>query len=210
MEDIFARIDARKAALKERVPAVTRQIDQAFAPSEPALAAKLQRVFADGGSRRNKIVRIQALVSEVRSYASEHAACKQGCSACCKQRVMMSQTEADAIGHAIGRPAVQLRLDYVPPRIHDFGRDTPCTFLVDDACSIYEHRPFVCRNYVSLDLDPLLCGFENWDLDKAGDKRFTPVPHLDPGPLLAAYRKVAGQDRIGDIRAFFPPGPKGA
>ena len=118
---------------------------------------------------------------------------------------MMSQTEADAIGHRIGRPAMQLRADYVPPDLHDFGRETPCPFLVNDACSIYEHRPFVCRNYVNMDQDPLLCGFENLALARAGDPRHTPVPHLDPGPLLAAYRAVSGKDRLGDIRAFFPP-----
>lgn len=204
MEDLPELIHARKAALRERVPEATRRIEQDFAPQEPALAAKLERVLAEGGSRRNRIVKIQALVSEVRQYAGPHAACKQGCSACCHQRVMMSQTEADAIGHRIGRPAVQLRPDYVAPTLHAFGADTPCPFLVDDACSIYEHRPFVCRNYLNLDTDALLCGFENLALAKAGDPRHTPVPHLDPGPLLAAYRQVTGQDRMGDIRAFFP------
>lgn len=205
MNDIVDLIHARKASLAERVPAVTRQIEQAFAPHESAVAAKLQQVVAENSSRRNKIVRIQALVSEVRSFAGPHAACKQGCAACCTQRVMMSQTEADAIGHRIGRPAVQLRADYVPPAVHDFGADTPCTFLADGACSIYAHRPFVCRNYVSLDVDALLCGFENLALDKARDPRFTPVPHLAPGPLLAAYQQLSGRDRMGDIRAFFPP-----
>ncbi|GIZ50092.1 YkgJ family cysteine cluster protein [Noviherbaspirillum aridicola] len=205
MDDLIELIDARKTSLSERVPDVTRRIQEDFAPREAALVARLDRVLADNASRRNKIVKIQALVSEVREAAAAHAACRQGCSACCHQRVMMSQTEADAIGHRIGRTAVQLRSDYVPPALHDFGPATPCPFLVQDACSIYEHRPFVCRNYLSLDTDALLCGFENLALAKAGDPRHTPVPHLDPGPLLAAYRQVSGKDRTGDIRAFFPP-----
>lgn len=198
-------IHARKVDLPGRVEDATRQIEQAFAPLEAGLAARLNRVVADNSSRRSKLANIQALVSEVRQVAGPHTACRQGCSACCHQRVMMSQSEADAIGQRIGRAAMQLPANYVAPDVHDFGRDTPCPFLVENACSIYEHRPFVCRNYVNLDVDALLCGFENLALAKAGDPRHTPVPHLDPGPLLGAYRQVAGKDRMGDIRAFFPP-----
>lgn len=117
----------------------------------------------------------------------------------------MSQTEADAISHKIAKQAVQLSSGYVLPEIHEFGKDTPCTFLKDGACSIYENRPFMCRNMVNLDVDPLLCGFENWDLDRTKDSRFTGIPMLGAGPLMEAYQKLASQDKVGDIRDFFPP-----
>lgn len=203
-DDLPELIHARKEVLRDRVPEATRRIDQDFAPFEADMAARLNQLVNDNASRKTRIVKLQAMVSELRQFAGPHIACRVGCSACCHQRVMMSQTEADAIGHRIGRPAVQLRPDYVPPALGDFGPDTPCPFLMNDACSIYEHRPFVCRNYVNLDTDPLLCGAENQALAKAGDPRHTPVPHLDPGPLLSAYRQVTGKDRLGDIRAFFP------
>jgi hypothetical protein len=55
-----------------------------------------------------------------------------------------------------------------------------------------------------LDVDPLLCGFDNWDLSRAKDGRSTGIPLLGAGPLEQAYSSLSGQDKIGDIRAFFP------
>ncbi len=36
-------------------------------------------------------------------------------------------------------------------------RGTSCPFLRDSACSIYAHRPTVCRTLLNLDDDALLC-----------------------------------------------------
>jgi uncharacterized protein len=207
MNNIFEEINDRKSTLAERVPQVMRQIEQAFAPAQPTFTAKLQRIMADSGSRRNKVIKIQALAAEVRAFSDPYTACRKGCNACCTQRVMMSQTEANAIAYKIGRQAVQLRPGYKMQDIHAYGEDKPCTFLVDGACSIYEHRPVVCRNQVNLDIDPLLCGFENWELHKAEDPRFTPIPMLGLGPIMTAYQQLASQDQAGDIRDFFPPTP---
>lgn len=205
MSDILDQINERKASMEERKLSIVGQIERDFAPLKQGVEKKLAHILADNGSRRNKVIKLQELVSEVRAVADQYVACKQGCSACCYTRVMMSQTEADAIGHKIGRPAVQLRPSYVLPDMDAYGKNTPCTFLENNACSIYEHRPFVCRNQVNWDVDSLLCGFENWELGKAKDPRFSPIPLLGAGPLMTAYQQLAGQDRVGDIRDFFPP-----
>lgn len=118
----------------------------------------------------------------------------------------MSQTEADAIGYKIGRMPVQLRSNYILPEIDSFGPEMPCTFLSNNACTIYEDRPFACRNLINLDIDPLLCGFENWELSRAKDTRSTGIQMLGAGPLAQAYSTLSGRDQIGDIRAFFPGG----
>lgn len=203
-ETIYERIDQRKAAIAERMPMVMRNIEHEFSKIQPLVNSKLNQVMTENSSRRTKVIKIQELVSDVRSISNQYAACRDGCSTCCTQRVMLSQTEADAIGYKIGLPAIQLKHGYVLPETHEFGKDTPCTFLKNDRCSIYEHRPVMCRNAVNLDVDSLLCGFENWDLDKRKDKRFTGIPMLGLGPLMAAYQKTAGSDCVGDIRAFFP------
>lgn len=117
---------------------------------------------------------------------------------------MISQTEADTIAHNIKRKAVQLSPTYKLPDMDTFNAATPCNFLVDGECSIYEHRPFMCRNQVNLDRDNLLCSFENWELGKANSSMFTGIPMQDPGPLLIAYRQVSSHDIVGDIRDFFP------
>jgi hypothetical protein len=202
---IEQQIDRRKASIPERMPNVMREITQRFALFQGEAEKKLHEALTMSGSRRAKVIKIQQLTSEVRALASPYAACQNGCSNCCYQLVMLSQTEADAIGHHIGRRAAQLSPSYKIPAEHSFGRNTPCSFLVGGSCSIYDYRPFTCRNLVNLDVDNLLCGFENWELEKANDPRFTGFPKQDPGPLLDAYKKISSADAVGDIRDFFPP-----
>jgi uncharacterized protein len=72
-----------------------------------------------------------------------------GCTACCRssQFVHIAPDEADALAHvpkpllfpAPGLPAGHVLLGY-DERGH-------CPMLVDDRCSIYEHRPRACRTY---------------------------------------------------------------
>jgi Fe-S-cluster containining protein len=72
-----------------------------------------------------------------------------GCTACCvsSQFVHVDPDEQDALAHipnellvpAPGLPAGHLLMGY-----DGLGR---CPMLVDDRCSIYEHRPRACRTY---------------------------------------------------------------
>ena len=72
-----------------------------------------------------------------------------GCTACCRsaQFVTIGPEESDALAHvpsallfpAPGAPAGTLLLGY-DERGH-------CPMLVDDRCSIYDHRPRACRAY---------------------------------------------------------------
>jgi Fe-S-cluster containining protein len=84
-------------------------------------------------------------------------ACKRGCAGCCIDGIKISPLEADyilqcadhseivrrkAAARAPAEPTVAASLD-------DFVREGGgrCAFLADDnSCSVYEHRPFVCRH----------------------------------------------------------------
>ena len=80
---------------------------------------------------------------------SESAVPCGGCTACCRssQFVHIAPDEADTLAHipqqllfpAPGLPAGHLLLGY-DARGH-------CPMLVDNACSVYEHRPRTCRTY---------------------------------------------------------------
>lgn len=204
MKPTAQEIDNRKQEVSERVPKVMHEIELRFEPYRRQFDQQLARALAANGSRRSKIFAIQKLSSEVRQISAPFAACKKGCSNCCYQRVMLSQTEADTIAHNINKKAVQLSPAYKLPDMEAFDSTTPCNFLVDGACSIYDHRPFMCRNQVNLDKDNLLCSFENWELGRSKSPLFTGTPMQDPGPLLVAYRQVSSRDVVGDIRDFFP------
>ena len=72
-----------------------------------------------------------------------------GCTACCRsgQFVHVAPDEADTLAHI---PAELLFPAPGLPRGHrlmGYDERGHCPMLVDDACSIYDHRPRTCRSY---------------------------------------------------------------
>lgn len=72
--------------------------------------------------------------------------CKRGCSHCCKVNVHVTTYEAEYIAVNAGLDAP----DYSPDKKGDYTL-TPCPFLKDNECSIYEFRPMACRAFGTLD-----------------------------------------------------------
>ncbi len=69
--------------------------------------------------------------------------CKKGCGQCCHVNQSVSYIEAEYIAHQTGR---SISLDLSKPS------DGRCTFLdSDNLCSIYQHRPMVCRTFFTMD-----------------------------------------------------------
>jgi Fe-S-cluster containining protein len=105
-------------------------------------------------------------------------ACQKGCAACCTQSVTMTSLEGEIIldffkesgrdnrlaatlaQSASGKNRAELTTnDYAKACLEhqDIAEDTlgewnftPCVFLREDECSIYEARPFGCRSFGSL------------------------------------------------------------
>ena len=91
---------------------------------------------------------LSAMQGALRGERGSDVPC-QGCTACCtsSQFVHVGPDETDALAHipaellfpAPGGPEGHLVLGY--------DEQGHCPMLVDDACSIYEHRPRTCRTY---------------------------------------------------------------
>jgi Fe-S-cluster containining protein len=86
--------------------------------------------------------------SALRGESDARVPC-DGCTACCRssQFITVGPDESETLAHiprALLFPAPNL-----PPGHVVFGYDERghCPMLVDDACSIYEHRPRACRTY---------------------------------------------------------------
>jgi len=72
-----------------------------------------------------------------------------GCTACCRssQFVHIGADEADTLAHIDPQllfPAPLMPAGHVVMGYDEHGR---CPMLIDDVCSIYEHRPRTCRTY---------------------------------------------------------------
>jgi Fe-S-cluster containining protein len=90
--------------------------------------------------------------------------CKPGCAFCCHRLVEGVLPEAIAIAQHVKETWNEEQIEALKARIGQYEvgvlayvkRDAPifrerCPFLVDDLCSIYEHRPLDCRGYTSTD-----------------------------------------------------------
>jgi Fe-S-cluster containining protein len=103
-------------------------------------------------------------------------ACTAGCAWCCHQQVALEPVEAIAIARHVDtkftpeeRTAVRQRIDALAGRTKGMNNlawarlKTPCAFLVEGQCSIYEVRPLRCRAVFSRDADHCRWAMENPD-----------------------------------------------
>lgn len=183
-------------------------IQQAMSPAwHEATQARIHALTHAAASPRTKLPKLFALVNEFSDVRDPHVACKAGCSACCRRiPVEITDLEARHISQVTGIPMVNL-----PPGRHtsmDFINQ-PCTFLVNDRCSIYEHRPFHCRSLASVDRGALTCSDLNIDLTIQKDPRAVAVVMSKAQMFEPLYQSITVSARMvrADIRKFFPPKP---
>jgi len=108
------------------------------------------RANGDDGTR--SAGRFAAWLDDVRAAIDEGGATDvpcDGCVACCTsaQFVHIAPDEADTLAHIPAEllfPAPRMPKGHVLLGYDEHGR---CPMLVDDRCSIYEHRPRTCRTY---------------------------------------------------------------
>lgn len=105
--------------------------------------------------------RNEAIDEVVADFASEKGAeCASGCSFCCHQMVLSTPSEIFGIARNIldtksvaEMAAIKERLTKRAPIPLDVqsrhGADKPCPLLEDNRCSVYEHRPSLCRTMLS-------------------------------------------------------------
>ncbi len=137
-----------------------------------------QHDYASGGMEHKKQL-LHAVYSEYSAWVSRFPlVCQKGCAACCTQSVTMSSLEGELILDFVSAQGREKwLLDKLARTIPGKSRSiittnqfaeaclkhqavdsdalgcwdfTPCVFLEDAACSIYEARPFDCRSFGSL------------------------------------------------------------
>ncbi len=149
-----------------------------------------------------RLRKLYALLDELNSFNRENVACRRGCGHCCHTQVAMAPAEAEMLGMAIHRKPKDVARHNAPGHYdaQPYGYHTPCTFLKNNECSIYEHRPLACRKLVNADIDNLLC--------QLTAPPGPPVPYLDRTVFDVAYVAVCAVGssfpKSADIREYFP------
>lgn len=147
------------------------------------------------GTRPKRVLWLKRAADTFSDAVAPHAACKKGCSHCCHISVKLTEPEALEIGKAIGAPPSSDAAER-PERVVE---NEACPFLRNESCSIYEHRPIVCRTHFNMDGDNLLC--------QIVPGVAVPVPYMDNRAiLLGALLLGGGSPRIADVRDWFPKG----
>lgn len=187
--------EATQATAKKNYAAFLAAIPAEVHRREEKLPADLRLMNA---KPMVKLARIRKSVETLFGYADGHIACRKGCAYCCHQAIDISRLEAEYIQEKTG-------IQYAPVFTSTqrdplgFSEKTPCPFLKQGVCSIYEYRPLICRIAVNLDSDPYWCEFENWH--KPGGV----VPKPTFRSIYIAYTELnAKADSImADIRDYF-------
>lgn len=175
---------------------------QAFVDTLPKPLVELEgslptEIARENASARSKIRKIYRLIDQIAAVRAPHVACAGKCADCCRMNVSISGLEAKLIADATGRKAVIVEGSVE----HDQDRfvGVACPFLRDDLCTIYEHRPLVCRNHASF------YDTAKWCMPEHSLR--TDAPMVNFSGIDEAYVAVSsgrGRMILADIRDFFP------
>jgi Fe-S-cluster containining protein len=179
---------ARANSLANR-SAVLEHFPPALAEREASLRSEIAAV---PGSPAKKLRALDGAMDIFSAAIAPHAACRRACSGCCHIKVDIFPIEAQLIAAWTGR----VRLPRLLPPADFHG--TPCPFLVQDSCSIYEHRPFACRNHYAFTKTAYWCQPER---SNGQSFSFVRLSEVD-----AAFADIISQDgrlEPHDIRQAF-------
>jgi Fe-S-cluster containining protein len=177
--------------------------------NEPRLTSQL-RQLEKAPAIKHKIYWLRQMAETFADAVAPQAACSDACDGCCYQPVSVTLQEAEMISREIGVP-LQTPAEWSTLPVMKYAGQ-PCPFLQDARCSIYQHRPMVCRLIFNMDADSLLCQMVPGARSQA--------PYADHSIYKELYirahlGKVKSQEemqaglkglRMADLREFFPNG----
>lgn len=193
-DDLMAHLPIAEIAATKNMGAVRA----AATPELDDLLRQLRKAQTPAVPAKTKVIRLRHIAGEwSRAFASQ-TACASGCSHCCNLGVMVPKSEAKLMAKAIGRQLVEpdQNLDLQSATERNLFLGAPCSFLSDGRCSIYQHRPMMCRTLVNMDSVDLLC--------RIVDGVDVPVPYLNTMELKAYFACLTHAEQFADIREWFP------
>lgn len=161
----------------------------------------LEKVVRTGNeSTVSKLRKIYELTDTLTAFVAPYMVCEKGCSHCCRIDVHVSSVEAQYIEKNLG---LVPRAGHSVSSGHSAAKRS-CPFLSSGStCSIYQHRPFACRTFHTVD-DPAFCE----DLG-AFHVTYSRKNNGMLNKLFLMINYINGNRPVRDIRDFFPTGCEG-
>ena len=177
--------------------------------NQPRLTSQLQQLDK-APAIKHKIYWLRQMAGTFADAVAPQAACSDACDGCCHQPVSVTLQEAEVISREIGiRPQTPTEWSTLPVMKYAGQR---CSFLQDSRCTIYEHRPMVCRLIFNMDADALLCQMvpgarsQAPYADHSIYKELYIRAHLGKVKSQEAMQAALKSLRMADLREFFPNG----
>lgn len=131
---------------------------EAFIAHEPwlepqAVVKQAKRIYIQNAGLQVRYGQFVRLADRINQAVMPFAACHKGCDYCCSSMVTaIYRFEAIKLSEVTGRKMTEV--PYQPRELviaeHNQRSVHPCPFLAEGTCSVYEHRPLVCRLHHSL------------------------------------------------------------
>jgi uncharacterized protein len=190
-------IDINEAKISKQIAQANlerlrRQLPHKLAEREDKLFKKFRKDLADP---IRKLKKLYIFMDELYAIVAKFTPCKLGCSACCYYPISISEIEIGYIEQSHGIERTTLKA--LSPH-----SDTPCPFLTNNSCSIYETRPFVCRRHISLDKSSTWCQLDVCDKIE--------LPQVVFSEVAKTYEQIVSESDSPswiDIREAFNPFP---
>lgn len=207
-DELFQKLEAMFLERQQMDSELAKPKMEALLERHPWMVADqigqtLDGIIRENASEKSKRRKVIAIANRVTAALEPYVACKPGCSDCCHMNTMIYEHEAIRLAEVTGRKMVRLHyrpLDQVTLDGYKFN-GKPCTFLVENKCSVYEDRPLVCRTHHSLRDDASQC-----NMNSAANHVRPPMydPDILEVPYMALNASYNPAEPWGNIAEFFP------
>lgn len=185
----MTELEISQQIARDKVEQVKRQLPHKLMIREKNLFKNFKKKYAPPIA---KLQKLYSFMDELYAFVAKFTPCKLGCTACCHIPVSISGIEIEYVEQASGIR----RMSGLPVTLSNEA--TRCPFLLNNLCSVYAARPYVCRSHVTFDKNSRWCQIDVCHNVKLSELRFSEVERI--------YEEIIFESRLEkwvDIRKVF-------